>query len=146
MTGMLVLTLYIMVVGFPSPSLSTSANFCPVDGADYLDRPDGNIIKVKSAVALPQYFHPKCFIVHILFSTIFIKFQKFLIIVNELKNQDMKKMINSKPIINGLESQVSNKVLGKGNIVWKYNSKLSSIETKKVNQFIHMIVHIHSRI
>jgi len=45
MTGMLVLTLCMMVVGFPSPSLSTSANFCPVDGADYLDRPDGNIIK-----------------------------------------------------------------------------------------------------
>ena len=58
MTGMLVLTLYIMVVGYPSLSLSTSANFCPVDGADYLDRPDGNIIKVKSAVALTPYFHP----------------------------------------------------------------------------------------
>ena len=45
--------------------------------------------------------------------------------MNELKNQDMTNMINSKPIINGLESQVSNKVLGKGNIVWKYKSKLS---------------------
>ena len=58
MTGILALTLYIMVVGFPSPSLSTSANFCPVDGADYLDRPDGNIIKVKSAVALPPILSP----------------------------------------------------------------------------------------
>ena len=58
MMGMLVVALYILVLSFPSPSLSTSANFCPVDGADYLDRPDGNIIKVKSAVALTPYFHP----------------------------------------------------------------------------------------
>ena len=56
MTGMVVLTLYMMVVGYPVPSLSTSANFCPVEGADYLDRPDGNIIKVKSAVPPPHTF------------------------------------------------------------------------------------------
>ena len=49
MTGMVLVTLYMMVVGYPATSLSTSANFCPVEGSDYLDRPDGNIIKVKSA-------------------------------------------------------------------------------------------------
>ena len=27
--------------------LANSANFCPVEGSDYLDKPEGNMIKVK---------------------------------------------------------------------------------------------------
>ena len=30
----------------PVPSLSSAANFCPVEGSDYFDKPDGNVIKV----------------------------------------------------------------------------------------------------
>merc|ERR1712131_530493 len=29
----------------PVPSLSSAANFCPVEGSDYFDKPDGNVIK-----------------------------------------------------------------------------------------------------
>jgi len=44
MSQTLLLTLSIMAV-IPVPSLSSAANFCPVEGSDYFDKPEGNVIK-----------------------------------------------------------------------------------------------------
>ena len=44
-TTTITLTLTTLSILTPS-AVSSTANFCPVEGTDYIDKPDGNMIKV----------------------------------------------------------------------------------------------------
>ena len=37
-----------IISSLASSALSTTGNFCPVEGSDYFDKPEGNVIKVTS--------------------------------------------------------------------------------------------------
>ena len=42
------LSTFTIISSLASSALSTTGNFCPVEGSDYFDKPEGNVIKVTS--------------------------------------------------------------------------------------------------